>query len=85
MVRLFKQVERVFGMVRSKVPFARIGFLKYFYVLFKLLDSLHQPELLHRIPLLKTHVRLKQHDALWCHICEELGWPFKPTKVGKQG
>ena len=62
-VRLFKQVERAFEMVRSRVPFARASFLNYYFVLFKLLDSLHQPELLYRIPLLKTQVRIKQHDA----------------------
>ena len=80
MLRLFKQMERVFGLVRSRVPFARTSFLNYYYVLFKLLDYLQQPELLHRVPLLKTHVRVKQHDALWRHICEELDWPFRPTK-----
>ena len=80
MIRLFKQMERVFGLVRSRVPFARTSFLNYYYVLFKLLDYLQQPELLHRVPLLKTHVRVKQHDALWRHICEELDWPFRPTK-----
>ena len=80
MIRLFKQLERVFGLVRSRVPFARTSFLNYYYVLFKLLDYLQQPELLHRVPLLKTHVRVKQHDALWRHICEELDWPFRPTK-----
>ena len=80
MIRLFKQLERVFGLVRSRVPFARTSFLNYYYVLFKLLDYLQQPELLHRVPLLKTHVRVKQHDALWRHICEELDWPIRPTK-----
>ena len=80
MLRLFKQMERVFGLVRSRVPFARTSFLNYYYVLFKLLDYLQQHELLHRVPLLKTHVRVKQHDALWRHICEELDWPFRPTK-----
>ena len=80
MIRLFKQLERVFGLVRSRVPFARTSFLNYYYVLFKLLDYLLQPELLHRVPLLKTHVRVKQHDAIWRHICEELDWPFRPTK-----
>ena len=80
MIRLFKQLERVFGLVRSRVPFARTSFLNYYYVLFKLLDYLQQPELLHRVPLLKTHVRVKQHDALWRHICEDLDWPFRPTK-----
>ena len=93
MVRPFKQVERVFGLVRSRVPFARTSFLNYYYVLFKLLDSLQslptgsqtngQPELLYRIPLLKTSVRLKQHDALWRCICEESGWTFKPTNIRK--
>jgi len=83
MVRLFKQLDRVFGLVRSKVPFARTSFLNYYYVLFKLLDAMSQGELLYRVPLLKTSVRLKQHDALWRHICEELDWTFKPTKVCK--
>ena len=72
MVRLFKQLDRVFGLVRSKVPFARTSFLNYYYVLFKLLDAMSQGELLYRVPLLKTSVRLKQHDALWRHICEKL-------------
>ena len=83
MVRLFRQLDRVFGLVRSKVPFARTSFLNYYYVLFKLLDAMSQGELLYRVPLLKTSVRLKQHDALWRHICEELDWTFKPTKVCK--
>ena len=84
LVRMFKQMEQVFGLVRPRVPFARTSFLNYYFILFKLLDSLHQDELLPRIPLLKTSVRLKQHDALWRHICEELGWTFSPTKVSKQ-
>ena len=83
LVRMFKQMEQVFGLVRPRVPFARTSFLNYYFILFKLLDSLHQPELLPRIPLLKTSIRLKQHDALWRHICEELDWTFKPTKVCK--
>ena len=29
MIRLFKQLERVFGLVRSRVPFARTSFLNY--------------------------------------------------------
>ena len=80
---MFKQMEQVFGLVRPRVPFARTSFPNYYFILFKLLDSLHQDELLPRIPLLKTSVRLKQHDALWRHLCEELGWAFSPTKVSK--
>ena len=80
MVRLFRQLDRVFGLVRSKVPFSRTSFLNYYYVLFKLLDAMSQSDLLYRVPLLKTSVRLKQHDALWRYICEELDWTFRPTK-----
>ena len=82
MVRLFKQVERVYGVTRPLANFARTSFLNYYYVLYKLLESL-QPELLPRVPLLKTSLRLKQHDTLWRDICEELDWTFRPTKVMK--
>ena len=82
MVRLFKQVERVYGVTRHLANFARTSFLNYYYVLYKLLESL-QPELLHRVPLLKTSLRLKQHDTLWRDICEELDWTFRPTQVSK--
>ena len=86
MVRLFKQIERVYGSTRHRVNFPRNSFLNYYYVVYKLLESL-QPELLHRVPLLKTNLRLKQHDTLWRDICEELDWAFRPTKVikGVQG
>ena len=79
MVRLFKQVERVSGVTRHLANFARTSFLNYYYVVYKLLESL-QPELLPRVPLLKTSLRLKQHDTLWRDICEELDWTFRPTK-----
>ena len=82
MIRLFKQVERVFGMARQQANFQRTSFLNYYYVVYKLLEDL-QPDLLPRVPLLKTSLRLKQRDALWRGICEELGWAFRPTKPYK--
>ena len=82
MVKLFKQIERVYASTRCRVNFPRNSFLNYYYVVYKLLESL-QPELLHRVPLLKTNLRLKQHDTLWRDICEELDWAFRPTKVMK--
>ncbi len=84
MVCLLKQIERVFELTRSRVQFARNNCPNYYYVLFTLLDSLHQHGLLHRIPRLNPHVGLKQLDALWRGICEELEWPFRPTKHNKQ-
>ena len=81
-VRLFKQIERVYGSTRHQADFARTSFLNYYYVVYKLLESL-QPEIWPRVPLLKTSLRLKQHDTLWRDICEELDWAFRPTKVMK--
>ncbi len=83
MIRMFKQIERIFCDARPRVQFARASFLNHYFVVFKLLDSLHQTDLLPRVPLLKTQIRLKQHDALWQCICEELGWNFRQTKLNK--
>ncbi len=82
MVRLFKHIERVYGATRHRAHFPRKSFLNYYFVVCKLLESL-QPELLPRVPLLKTSLRLKQHDTLWRDICEELDWALRPTKVIK--
>ena len=82
MIRLFKQIERVYASTQHRANFARNSFLNYYFVLYKLLESL-QPELLPRVPLLKTSLRLKQHDTVWRDICEELDWTFRPTKVEK--
>ena len=57
-VRLFKQIERVFGTTRQMASFPRSSFLNYYYVICKLLENL-QPELLPRVPLLKTSLRPK--------------------------
>jgi len=74
--RMFKQIDRVYQIVSKE---KRKSFLNYYYVLFKLLDLMDQTELLPKVPLLKTRIRLKQHDSVWKKICEELGWTFKLT------
>jgi hypothetical protein len=80
MIKLFKQIERAFATVKPTGWLARRSFLKCYNVLCKLLEMLYQDELLPQIPLLKTKLRLKQHDALWRKICDELDWGFRPTK-----
>ena len=76
LIRMFKQIDRVYQIVSKE---KRKSFLNYYYVLFKLLDLMDQTELLPKVPLLKTRIRLKQHDSVWKKICEELGWTFKLT------
>jgi len=77
-VRMFKMVNRVWGTVeRDK----RRSFLNYYYVLFKLLELMGQTELLPQVPLLRTRLRLRQHDFIWKKLCEELGWTWKQTDI----
>ncbi len=57
----------------------RRSFLNYYYILFKLLELMGQKELLPQVPLLRTRLRLRQHDLIWKKVCEELGWTWKIT------
>ena len=40
-----------------------------------------QTELMLQVPLLKTRLRLRQHDTLWSQVCEKLGWSWLPTEI----
>jgi len=48
-------------------------------LIFKLLELMGQNELLARVPLLRTKLRIRLHDAIWKQLCEELDWTFKRT------
>jgi hypothetical protein len=75
-IRMFKMIDRVWCSIgRDK----RRSFLNYYYILFKLLELMGQNELLPQVPLLRTHLRLRQHDLIWKKVCEELGWTWKTT------
>jgi hypothetical protein len=77
LIRMFKQIDRAFGNVqKDKCK----SFLNYYYILYKLLELMGQTELLPDIPLLRTRVRLRQHDAIWKLLCEELDWKLVPTE-----
>ncbi len=55
----------------------RRSFMNYCYILFKLLKLLGQTELLPRVPLLRTRLRLR----LWKTVCDEQGWAWKQTDL----
>ena len=38
-----------------------------------------QKELLPRVPILRTKLRIREHDFVWKQLCGELGWTFKRT------
>ena len=77
-VRMFKLIDSVWCSIeRDK----RRSFLNYYYILFKLLQLMGQTELLPQVPLLRTRLRLRQHDFIWQKVCDELGWTWKQTDI----
>ena len=71
-------IDRVWCTVERDI---RRSFLNYYYILFKLLELMGQTELLPRVTLLRTRLRLRQHDFLWKKVCDELGWTWKQTDI----
>ena len=78
MVRMFKQIDRIYDAISHD---GRKSFLNYYYIIFKLLELMKETDLLPEVPLIRTIVRLRQHDKIWKRICEELGWNFELTDV----
>jgi len=76
MVRMFARIVRAYPSVSTD---KRRSFLSYYYIIFKLLELMGQKELLPRVPLLRTKLRIRQHDAIWEQLCEELDWTYKRT------
>ena len=59
----------------------RVNFLRYNYIIYKMLEIIGETDYLHMFPLLKSRQKLIQHDQVWKRICEHpsIGWPFIPT------
>jgi hypothetical protein len=60
-------------------PNDRVNFLNYYYVLYKLCESLDERQYLHDIPMLKDREKIIEQDEIWKRMCAELNWSFIPT------
>lgn len=60
-------------------PNDRVNFLNYYYVLYKLCESLNERQYLHDIPMLKDRDKIIEQDEIWKRMCAELDWSFIPT------
>ncbi len=76
MIRFFKQIDRTFDTLFGN---RKLSCMSYNYVIYKLLECMHENDLMKEIPLLKTRSRLRQHDKVRWAMCEELDWQFKST------
>lgn len=78
LVKMFVATQKPFESVSDT---DRVNFLRYNYIIYKLLELIGETEYLHMFPLLKSREKMIQHDQVWKRICEHplLQWPFIPT------
>lgn len=60
-------------------PPDRVNFLNYYYVLYKLCESLGERRFQKDIPMLKDREKIIEQDAVWKLMCAELNWEFIQT------
>jgi hypothetical protein len=77
LIRMFVKIQASFERLGVK---GRTNFLRYTYVIYKLLEIMGETEYMNLFPLLKSSAKIAQHDVIWRSICEDVGWTFKPTR-----
>lgn len=78
LIKMFIATQQPFESVTDN---DRVNFLRYNYIIYKMLEIIGETEYLEMFPLLKSRNKLIQHDQVWKRICEHphIGWPFIPT------
>jgi hypothetical protein len=73
---MFKAIQIPF---EKYCPDDRKNFLSYNYFMYKFFELLELDEYLSHFQLLKSRLKLYQHDQIWKNICSDLGWEFIPS------
>ena len=78
LIKMFIATQQPFETVTDS---DRVNFLRYNYIIYKLLEIMGETDYLHMFPLLKSRHKLIQHDQVWKKICAHpsLQWPFIAT------
>ena len=77
LIRMFVKIQASFERLGVK---GRTNFLRYTYVIYKMLEIMGETEYMKLFPLLKSSAKIAQHDVIWRSICQDVGWEFKPTR-----
>jgi len=77
LIRMFVKIQTSFERLGVK---GRTNFLRYTYVIYKMLEILGETDYMKLFPLLKSPAKIAQHDVIWRSICNDVGWEFKPTR-----
>ena len=78
LIQYFKQIVKVFDNCKTS---NRINFLNYYYIIYKLLESMNQVDILKHVPRLKSKHRILEHDKIWRRVCTQLEWEFIKTRA----
>ena len=73
---LFMDIQRPYA---KHCPVARVNFLNYYYVLYKICELLGETQFLPFFPMLKDPIKRMEQDIIWKKICQELKWEFIQT------
>lgn len=73
---LFLEIQKPYA---KFCPNARVNFLNYYYVLYKLCELLREDSYLPYFYMLKDQVKRMEQDEIWKKICKYLNWEFIPT------
>lgn len=78
LINMFMATQKPFDTVADT---DRVNFLRYNYIIYKMLEIIGERDYLHMFPLLKSRHKIIQHDQVWKRICEHpsIQWPFIPT------
>ena len=74
LLAMFSSIQEPF---ERHCPPHRVNMLSYSYVLRKFCGILGWEELAGYFPLLKSRSKVREQDAIWKLICDEVGYPFE--------
>lgn len=76
---MFAEMQGPYEHAKRALYPARKNFLSYSYILHKMCQLLGKDEFLPRFPLLRSRDKLKEAEAIWKSMCDQLRWEFIPA------
>ncbi len=73
---MFRQLVPIFKKICLN---SRKNFIRYHYIIYKLLEILGKDQLLIHFNLPKSKLITYHYDRIWENMCYELGWEYIPT------
>lgn len=72
---MFKRISPIF----DKICTHRTNFIRYKYVIIKILELINESQLCKYVSLPKSNLITYKYDIIWKQICDKLGWKYINT------